>query len=125
MNPKQAARVLAGARVAAGAALVLAPGLAASRWVGDELIARPAVRALMRSIGVRDVVMGMIALHTVSHPEVGPRWQATCAAVDLVDALATAGAAGDLPSSGVIGVVAVAGGAAAAGAYLSQAIKSD
>lgn len=122
VNSPAAARALAAGRVAVGAALLLAPRAAGGRWVG-ELIERPGVRALMRSIGVRDVVMGMIALHTVDHPEVGPRWQATCAAVDAVDAFATVSAAGDLPASGVAGTVAVAGGAALAGAYLSRALR--
>ncbi len=122
MNSGGAARALAAGRVAIGMALVVAPRQAGGRWVG-QLIERPGVRALMRSIGVRDVVMGMIALHTVDHPEVGSRWQATCAAVDAVDAAATAAAAGDLPPAGVAGTVAIAGGAALAGAYLSRALR--
>ena len=60
----------------------------------------------MRSIGVRDLVLGMIALHTLDHPEVGPRWQATCAVVDTVDLLATGAARKDLPAAGVAGTAA-------------------
>ena len=66
----------------------------------------------------------MIALHTLDHPEVGPRWQATCAVVDTVDLLATGAARKDLPAAGVAGTAAVAGGAAAAGFYFSRALKS-
>ncbi len=79
----------------------------------------------MRCIGVRDVVLGMIALHTVDHPEVGPRWQATCAVVDLVDLAATGAAAGDLPRAGALGTAVVAGGAAAAGLSFSRRLKPD
>jgi len=81
------------------------------------------VHALVRSIGVRDMVLGMIALHTLDHPEVGPRWQATCAIVDTVDLLATGAARNDLPAAGVAGTAAVAGGAAAAGFYFARALK--
>jgi hypothetical protein len=122
VNAKLGAQVVAGGRVVLGAALLVAPGRAAAPWLGDH-VRRPSVRALVRSVGVRDLVLGMIALHTVDHPDVGPRWQATCAAVDAIDALATVGAARDLPASGVAGTAALAGGAAAAGAYFSRALK--
>jgi hypothetical protein len=122
MTPRSMARVLAGGRIAFGAALLLAPKLVARRWVG-ELAERPAVLALARSIGVRDLVMGMIALHTVDRPEVGPRWQATCAVVDTTDALATIAARRDLPTPGVLNTALIAGGAAAAGFYCSRALE--
>jgi hypothetical protein len=77
------------------------------------------VQALIRSLGVRDLVLGLIALHTLEHPQVGPRWQRTCAAVDAVDAAATLAAARDLPLSGVLATAVVAGGAAAAGFALA------
>jgi hypothetical protein len=116
------ARVLAGGRIAFGAVLLLAPRLVAPRWVG-ELAERPAVLALARSIGIRDLVMGAIALHTIDHPDVGPRWQATCAVVDTTDVVATVAARGDLPAAGVLNTTLIAGGAAAAGLYCSRALK--
>lgn len=124
MSPRQGARVLAFGRVAFGAALLIVPGKVAKGWLG-EYAERPAVHALVRSIGVRDVVLGMIALHTLEHPEVGPRWQATCAVVDTVDMLATGAARKDLPAAGVAGTALVAGGAAGAGFYFSRALKQS
>jgi hypothetical protein len=124
MTPRSTARVLAGGRIAFGAVLLLAPRLVARRWVG-ELAERPAVLALARSIGIRDLVMGMIALHTVDHPDVGPRWQATCAIVDTTDVVATVAARGDLPTAGALNTALVAGGAAVAGFYCSRALKQD
>jgi hypothetical protein len=123
MTPRSMARVLAGGRIAFGAVLLLAPRSLARRWLG-ELAERPGVLALVRSIGIRDLVMGMIALHTVDHPEVGPRWQATCAVVDTTDLLVTVAARGDLPAAGVANTALVAGGAAAAGFYCSRALKA-
>jgi hypothetical protein len=122
MTPRSAARALAAGRIAFGAALLLAPRLVARRWLG-ELAERPAVLALARSIGIRDLVMGMIALHTVDRPAVGPRWQATCAVVDTTDLLVTVAARADLPAAGVRNTSLVAGGAAAAGYYCSRALE--
>src|ERR1700722_17336485 len=122
MSPRAAPRGLATGRIAFGVALLLTPKLLARRWLG-ELAERSAVLALVRSIGVRDLVMGLIALHTVDHPEVGPRWQATCAVVDGTDLLVTVAARGDLPAAGAASTSLVAGGAAAAGFYCSRALK--
>jgi hypothetical protein len=124
MTPRSTARVLAAGRIAFGAALLVAPRFVARRWLG-ELAERPAVLALVRSVGVRDLVMGMIALHTIDHPDVGPRWQATCAVVDTTDLVVTVAARGDLPTAGVLNTALVAGGAAAAGFYCSRTLKQD
>jgi hypothetical protein len=124
VSPRKGARGLAIGRAVFGAALLIVPERVAKGWLG-EYAERPAVHALVRSIGVRDMVLGMIALHTLDHPEVGPRWQATCAIVDTVDLLATGAARNDLPAAGVAGTAAVAGGAAAAGFYFARALKQS
>ena len=124
MSPRQGARALAIGRAVFGAALLIVPEKVAKGWLG-EYAERPAVHALVRSIGVRDLVLGMIALHTLDHPEVGPRWQATCAVVDTVDLLATGAARKDLPAAGVAGTALLAGGAAAAGFYFARALKQS
>jgi len=114
VNAKLAARLIAVGRAALGGALLVAPEEVARGWVGEELAARPGMQAIVRSLGVRDLVIGLIALHTAGNPDVGPRWQRTCAAVDLVDAGATFAAASDLPRRGVAGTVALATGSAIA-----------
>ena len=96
-----AGRAIAAGRVAAGFALLLAPGRTSRAWVGDQ---GPAGEALTRCVGVRDLVMGGIALHTVDHPQVGPRWVATCALADAVDAGASYAARRALPPVGAVGV---------------------
>ena len=53
MNPRQGARGLAIGRAAFGAALLLAPERVGKGWLG-EYAERPAVHALIRSIGIRD-----------------------------------------------------------------------
>ncbi|MGI8558627.1 MAG: hypothetical protein ACR2ND_10005 [Solirubrobacteraceae bacterium] len=120
MNAVLGARAIALGRVGLGGALVCAPAVAARGWVGEGLSARPGVQALVRSLGVRDLVIGLMALHTAGKPDVGRRWQRTCAAVDLVDAAATAAAARGLPRRGVGGVVLLAGATAAAELLLAR-----
>ena len=103
MDARTAARALAAGRLALGIALIVAPTRFTRAWVGPEAAAAPSTRVLARALGIRDAILGAITLHTVDHPEVGPRWLRMCAAADTVDFLATAAARKSLPRSGVIG----------------------
>ncbi len=113
-------RVIAAGRIAAGLALLLAPGRTSRAWVGDH---GPAGEALTRCVGIRDLVMGGIALHTVDHPQVGPRWVATCALADAVDAGASYAARRALPPVGAVWVPIGAAASAAAGFAASLALR--
>lgn len=124
MDARTAARALAAGRVALGIGLLVAPTRFTSGWIGADAAADPSARVLTRALGVRDAILGAIALHTVDHPEVGPRWLRTCAAADAVDCLATIGGRGAMPRSGVIGVSALAGGAAIAGVVLAAQLEA-
>lgn len=121
MDPLKGAKTVAVGRMAFGATIIARPSVT-SGWLG-AYAERPAVQSLARMLGARDFVLGMIALHTAEYPEVGPRWQATCAAVDGVDLLATLAARSDLPKAGVVGTVLLAGGSSAACFYFAQALK--
>jgi hypothetical protein len=122
MEPRDVARVYAAGRVAIGAVALLAPRAVGRAWLGAAG-ATPAGGVAMRALGVRDLVLGGIALHTVDHPEVAPRWQRTCAAVDAVDFAATAAARRSLPPVGSALVMAMAAGGAATGAWLGGALS--
>jgi len=119
MNARRGARILAAARLALGVAVLVAPEKVTARWLGEHA-AHPAVRYLARSLGARDLALGALVLATLKDPELGPRTQAWCAAVDSVDALATVAVRSDLPPAGVAGTVAVAGAAAGAGFLFSR-----
>lgn len=119
MNPRRAAGALAAGRVVLGAAILAAPETVTSRWLGDHAH-HPAVRYLARSLGVRDLVLGVLALQTLDDPELGPRVQLACAIADTVDALATVAARSDLPANGAAGTVIVAGAAAGVELYLAR-----
>jgi hypothetical protein len=122
MQPRDVARAYAAGRVAIGMVALLAPRPAGRVWLGAPGATR-AGGAVMRALGVRDVVLGAIALHTLDHPEIAPRWQRTCAAVDAVDFAATAVARDELPPVGSALVMAMAGAGAATGAWLGAALS--
>ena len=119
MNPRRGALALAAGRLALGVAVLAAPEKVTARWLGTHA-SHPAVRYLARSLGVRDVALGVLALQTLDDPELGPRAQAACAVVDSVDALATLAVRSELPAAGIAGVAVVAGGAAGAGFLFSH-----
>ncbi|HEX2103107.1 MAG TPA: hypothetical protein VHF51_05615 [Solirubrobacteraceae bacterium] len=121
MEPRDVARAYGAGRVAIGVALLLAPRRLGRIWLG-RAGAAPGGAVAMRALGVRDAVLGGIALHTLDHPEVAPRWQRTCAAVDALDLAATAAARRGLPPVGSALVMAIAGTGAAVGAWLGQAL---
>jgi hypothetical protein len=122
MSARDLARVYGAGRVVLGAALLVLPRPLGSIWLG-RAGATPAGSVALRALGARDLVLGMIALHTIDHPEVAPRWQRTCAAVDAVDLAATAAARPALPRAGSALVMGIAGAGAAMGAYLGEALK--
>jgi hypothetical protein len=122
MQPRDVARAYAAGRVAIGAVALLAPRPIGRVWLGAAG-GTPAGGVAMRALGVRDLVLGAIALHTLDHPDVAPRWQRTCAAVDAVDFAATAVARRALPPVGSAVVMAMAGGGAATGAWLGGALS--
>jgi hypothetical protein len=122
MAPRDVARAYAAGRVAIGVVALVAPRIVGRAWLGAPG-GTPGGGAVIRALGVRDLVLGGIALHTVDHPEVAPRWQRTCAAVDAVDFAATAVARGALPPAGSAIVMAMAAGGAATGAWLGGALS--
>jgi hypothetical protein len=103
-----------------GVAVLAAPEQVVGHWLGDEHAEKPVVLDLARSLGARDLALGIATLQTLDDPVIGPRVQALCAVVDSVDVLATIIARRELPTSGALGTVAIAGAAAAAGFYLSH-----
>lgn len=120
MTPRRAAWLLAAGRASLGVAVLATPKQVTTRWLGAENASRPVVIDLARSLGARDLALGLATLQTLDDAVVGPRVQALCAVVDGVDAVATVLARKDLPAAGAIGTVAVAGAASALGFYISH-----
>ncbi len=120
MGPRRGAWLLAAGRSALGLAILAAPRRVTSRWLGEENAELGVVVDLARSMAARDLALGIATLQTLDDPVLGPRVQAAAAVVDGVDAVATMLARAHLPRRGVIGTIALAGAASAAGFYFSH-----
>lgn len=116
------ARLIAAGRVAFGAAMVARPAQVTGPWLGGSA-STAGTQVAVRALGIRDLVLGALALHTISNPQVGPRMVATCALNDAVDLVATLAGRDELPSRGVAGTVALAGGTVVASIAIAGALK--
>lgn len=112
MGPGTVAKGLALGRFAIGAAMVAKPGAVALPWLGS---AGAAATVPTRALGAREVLLGFLAAHVADRPGVGARTVQAIAVMDVVDLLATLAARRDVPKLGLVGVVGMAGGSAAAG----------
>jgi hypothetical protein len=123
VSPRDAARALNAGRIALGLSLVLAPRLTARTWIGDDA-ERPGTRVVLRAHGIRDALLGALALHTVDAPQVGPRYQATLAVVDAVDFAATVAARRSLPRAGAVLVAAMAAAGVAGQLWVAERLRA-
>jgi hypothetical protein len=86
LDTRTTALVLARSRAVVGFVLVFLPGLAAWLWFGDN---SPRTRALLRMVGVRDLILGVGALTTVKERTQDAEWMGMGAVADAVDGLVT------------------------------------
>ena len=121
MEPRDAVRALAVTRIAFGAGMVLAPGLAAGPFLGADA-ATPGATVIGRALGARDALMGAMVLHTADNPTVAKRWISSCAAIDVVDGVAALVARDGLPRVRGAAFVAIALGSAVAHGLLAQSV---
>jgi hypothetical protein len=112
VRARDVARGLAVCRIAIGAGLLAAPRPITSMWLGRDA-ATPAVAPLGRALGVREVVLGAMALRVLDRPEVARRWLRALSVCDVVDLAATVAARRALPAPGVLLVGALASAGAA------------
>ncbi|MCW3001259.1 MAG: hypothetical protein JWQ20_557 [Conexibacter sp.] len=116
MDARAVARIYAVGRAGIGAALVVAPSRLGRTWLGPVAAQAPG-QVTLRGIGIRDFLLGGIALHVADRPGVGSRTMAACAIADTVDLAATLAARRNLPPS-AMGVAALAGAGAVTGLWL-------
>lgn len=120
-SPRTSARLLGAGRVLIGAALVAVPEMASRQWLGKDTAARPGTQVAVRALGVRDMLIGFLVLHTVDTPA-GPRMLRAAALADVVDAVSTLIARESLPAAGAYGTVVLAAGGAAEGLRVAGAL---
>ena len=122
MSARDLARVVCAGRVAVGAGLLVAPRLSLGVWIG-RAAASGAAAAPARALGIREVVLGGLALHVVDRPRVGGRMLRALTVCDAVDLLATLAVRRALSPAAVAAIAAMA--LSAAGSQLWAAAQLD
>lgn len=107
-------------RATIGVVLLVAPGILGPAWIGAD--ARPkGVRALVRALGIREVLIGAGAIIAANEGIQLRRWVEFAMVADATDAVATLMAARHIPASRAALVVTTAAGSATVQAWaLSQ-----
>jgi hypothetical protein len=121
VDPRDLALAQARGRIAVGVAMLLAPGLAARAWIGEEA-ASPAVKVLARAFGARDLALGLGVAIALDRGAPVRGWLEAGALADTADFTATLLAGGSIPPGARAGVMAVAAGSGAAAIALSRTL---
>lgn len=91
------AKAVATGRIGLAVSFCLVPGLALRGWPGQGAHADPVARMLARSVGARDLALGVGTLMAVRHGSPLRGWLEAGVVADLGDAVAVALAAPKLP----------------------------
>ena len=118
MDALAAAKGAGVARMAVGAALIVAPRPLARSWLGDAAD-RPEIDVVVRALGVRDLFMGFLTLHVADRKGVGARTVEAWGVMDAVDLTATLAARRHLPASSGL-TIALAGAGAVSNLVLGR-----
>jgi hypothetical protein len=122
LDQRQLALNLGRARAVNGLVMVLLPGIVARSLFG-KAGANPVVRAVLRLVGIRDLVLGIGAITTVKERTMDAEWVGMGAVADGVDALVMLASPG-LPSRARIAALAGAG-AATSGLLAARALADE
>jgi hypothetical protein len=117
MEPRTIARAVAAGRIGFGVLLLAAPRRIAARWTGPAGDA-PEAGAIAMGVGGRDIALAAGTLAALDRGGARP-WLLAAAAADLGDLVGTLRYRKDFPATSVAALVALAGGGAAIGAWLS------
>lgn len=120
-DARAAARLVACGRIAIGVGLTTLPGVAGRGWFGAEA-SRPATKAAIRALGVRDALMGVGTLRALERGDEVRPWIIGGGIADAVDAAATLLAWRHLPRRKRLVAFAVAAGAAASAVVLADQV---
>ncbi len=122
MDYRQLLRQASAGRIIAGAALMLAPGLAGQLWIGDAA-RQPGAKVAVRALGIRDLALGAGTMQALGSGAPPRPWALAGAAADRVDSVGTLLALRRIPPRRALAVVAVA--AASAALHLLAADQLD
>ena len=119
------AKAVGAGRIALGLSYIAAPGLALRAWPGRRSTKDAdgaLLRLLARSIGGRDVALGVGVLVALSHDVPARGWVEAGMLADAADALAVLIALPHLPKAKAILMLGAAVGTAAAGRRLAASL---
>ena len=122
---RQIAEAIAWGRIAIGVTALVAPAVPLRPWVGRDFAWQPRAKLLARSLGARDLALGIGVLLALRHDAPVRGWVEGAGVADAGDALATLLAFGKLPKSGRWLVLASAGGAAALARFAAPAVDGE
>jgi hypothetical protein len=114
VDHRQVVRILSVLRVVIGAVLLVAPGAAGRRWLG-EVATDPRVKVAVRGLGARDLALGLGALRALDRGEPARGWVQLAAVGDTTDAISSVVAVRHLGPVRAMASVATAGAAALIG----------
>jgi len=119
---RQLAETVAWSRIAIGAVALLAPTAPLRPWVGREFAGDGRAKLLARSLGARDLALGLGVILALRHDGPVRGWVEGAGVADAGDCLSTLLAFGKLPKAGRWLVLFSAAGAAATARLIAPAI---
>jgi hypothetical protein len=116
---RRVALIIARARAVNGLVMLVLPGVVG--WaVFGQAGREPTAKALLRLVGVRDLVLGIGAITTLKEQTMDAEWVGMGAAADAVDGLVSLVTPGLAPQARIVSLIG--GGAAAVGLLASRKI---
>jgi hypothetical protein len=110
---RQLAETVAWGRIAIGITALVAPTLPLRPWVGRDFAWQPRAKLLARSLGARDLALGIGVILALRHDGPVRGWVEGSGVADAGDVVSTLLAFGKLPKGGRWLVLLSAAGAAA------------
>jgi len=117
-----ATKAVAIGRIALGASFVLFPGGALRAWPGGALAKGPVVTMLARTVGVRDIALGLGTLMAVQHDVPVRGWLEAAMLADAGDAAVIVLSFRHLPRMRAVAMLGASVGAVVAGRRLVSAL---
>ena len=122
LDHRQNAMLLARGRAVNGLVMLAVPGLV-GRVLFGKPGGQPATKALVRLLGIRDLLLGVGAITTIKEHTMDAEWVGIGAVADAVDGVVALAARG-LPARSRL-VALVGGGAAVVGTLAARALADD
>ena len=122
---RQLAEAIAWGRIGIGVAALVAPTVPLRPWVGRDFAWQPRAKLLARSLGARDLALGIGVLLALRHDAPVRGWVEGAGLADAGDVAATLLSFGTLPKGGRWLVLLSAAGAAAAARLAAPSVDDQ